>query len=62
MVVVLVLGSIDPPKILFIVFLGYGLSGPVLYVLRQRQRARRRGLGLSDAPEKHEPCDSDKVP
>jgi hypothetical protein len=28
--------------------LTYGLSGPVYYLLRHRQRSRRRRLGLSD--------------
>lgn len=51
MVAVLVFASLDPPKILFAGFLIYGLSGPVLALLRRRQRARRRALGLAeDAP------------
>jgi CDP-diacylglycerol--serine O-phosphatidyltransferase len=45
-VLVLVLTSLDPPKILFTGFLLYGLSGPLLYLIRWRQRARRRTLGL----------------
>ncbi len=44
--------SIDPPKVLFIGFLLYGLSGPVMYLARLRQRARRRAQGLSDVPDK----------
>lgn len=47
-VLVLIFASLDPPKILFTGFLLYGLSGPVLYLLRLRQRARRRALGLSE--------------
>lgn len=43
-----VFASIDPPKVLFLVFLAYGLSGPVLFVLRRRQRLRRRQTDLSE--------------
>jgi CDP-diacylglycerol--serine O-phosphatidyltransferase len=44
-VLVFVFASLDPPKMLFTVFLVYGLSGPVVTFLRRRQRARRRILG-----------------
>ncbi len=47
-ILVLIFASLDPPKILFTGFFLYGLSGPVLYLLRLRQRARRRALGLSE--------------
>jgi len=40
-VLIFVFTSIDPPKVLFLGFLIYGLSGPVLYLTR-RLRARRR--------------------
>ena len=42
-VLVFVLASIDPPKVLFTVVLCYGLSGPLLTLWRYRQRLRRRG-------------------
>ena len=49
-VLVLVAISIDPPKILFIGFFIYGLSGPLMYLARiLRHRARRRAL---DPPSK----------
>jgi CDP-diacylglycerol--serine O-phosphatidyltransferase len=48
-VLVLIFASLDPPKMLFTGFLLYGLSGPVLYLLRLRQRAKRRALGLSES-------------
>ena len=44
-VLAFVFASIDPPKVIFAVFLAYGLSGPVLYVLRRRQRLRRQAMG-----------------
>lgn len=43
-VLVFVLASIDPPKILFSCFLIYALSGPIVSVLRRvRKRAQRQG-------------------
>ena len=50
-VLVFVLTSIDPPKVLFFGFLLYGLSGPMLFLARLRQRARRRAQGLGEPPE-----------
>lgn len=47
-VLVLVFASIDPPKILFTGFLIYGLSGPVMVFVRQRQRSRRQARGLPE--------------
>ena len=47
-VMAFVFASIDPPKILFTLFLFYGLSGPVMACLRRRQRARRKALGLPE--------------
>jgi CDP-diacylglycerol---serine O-phosphatidyltransferase len=45
-VLVFVLISIDPPKVLFTLALVYALSGPALAVLRiYRKRAARRGSG-----------------
>jgi CDP-diacylglycerol--serine O-phosphatidyltransferase len=49
----LVFASIDPPKILFAGFLCYALSGPVLALLRYRQRAHRRALGLDEPEDRH---------
>ncbi len=40
-VLVFVFTSIDPPKVLFIGFLLYGLSGPALFLWRWRRHARR---------------------
>ena len=51
-VLTLVVISIDPPKVLFAGFLLYGLSGPVMYLARLRQRARRRAQGLGEPPDK----------
>lgn len=48
-VLTLVLASLDPPKMLFTGFLLYGLSGPTLWLLRMRQRARRRALSQAGA-------------
>lgn len=41
-VLVFVFTSIDPPKVLFIGFLLYGLSGPALFLWRWRRHARRQ--------------------
>ncbi len=43
MVVVFVLISLDPPKVLFLIFFGYGLSGPVvtLWTLRKTRQLRK---------------------
>ncbi len=51
-VLLFVFTSIDPPKVLFLGFLLYGLSGPVMYLARLRQRARRRAQGLHEPPHK----------
>jgi CDP-diacylglycerol--serine O-phosphatidyltransferase len=48
MVLILVLVALNPPKMLFTGFAIYGLSGPVVWLLRVRQRARRRALGLAE--------------
>jgi len=48
MVLILVLASLDPPKMLFAGFSIYGLSGPVVWLWRVRQRARRRALHLAE--------------
>lgn len=52
MVLILVLASLDPPKILFTGFFIYGLSGPALFLIRLRQRARRRALSFSESDPK----------
>ncbi|MGB5396821.1 MAG: CDP-diacylglycerol--serine O-phosphatidyltransferase, partial [Gammaproteobacteria bacterium] len=46
-VMIFVLASIDPPKVLFGGFLIYALSGPVLALLRLR---RKRGVNSEQAP------------
>ncbi len=49
----LVVISIDPPKVLFISFFIYGLSGPALYLVRWlRHRSRRRALDEMQPPSK----------
>ena len=60
-VLIFVLTSIDPPKVLFIGFLLYGLSGPVLFLARLRQRARRRHQG-SGEPREIKPVERDVPP
>lgn len=47
-VLVFVFTSIDPPKVLFSVFFVYSLSGPVMALMRRRQRAQRRALASSE--------------
>lgn len=47
-VLVFVFASINPPVILWTTFVLYGLSGPVLALVRRRQRARRRAMGLPE--------------
>ena len=54
MVLALVLVALNPPKMLFTGFAIYGLSGPVVWLLRVRQRARRRAVGLAE-PGKKQP-------
>jgi CDP-diacylglycerol--serine O-phosphatidyltransferase len=51
-VLTLVVISIDPPKVLFGGFFLYSLSGPVLFLFRLRQRARRRNQGGEPADAK----------
>jgi len=46
-----VLASIDPPKVLFAGFVLYGLSGPVLYLLRRRRTAAATCLPERDKPD-----------
>jgi CDP-diacylglycerol--serine O-phosphatidyltransferase len=36
------LTTIDPPKVLFTVFVAYTLSGPVIWALRRYRRMQRR--------------------
>lgn len=43
-VLVFVFASLDPPKVLFIAALCYGLSGPLVSLWRYWQRFRRRGV------------------
>lgn len=59
-VLVFVFTSIDPPKVLFAGFLTYGLSGPVLYLLRRRQRNKRRSLGPSEPETRTEDGDDSR--
>jgi CDP-diacylglycerol--serine O-phosphatidyltransferase len=49
-VLILVVISIDPPKVLFIGFFLYVLSGPLLFLGRLRQRARRRNQPPLEPP------------
>lgn len=42
---VFALTTIDPPKVLFGVFLVYALSGPILWAWRRYRRLKRRKLG-----------------
>ncbi len=39
---VLVSIAIDPPKVLFLVFLGYALSGPILYIFKYFKKTRNK--------------------
>jgi len=41
-VLVFALTTIDPPKVLFAVFLAYSLSGPVIWVVRKYRKLRRK--------------------
>lgn len=45
-VLVFALTTIDPPKVLFGVFLSYALSGPVLWAWRRWRRYQRRKQGV----------------
>lgn len=47
-VLVFVLISLDPPQVLFILFLGYALSGPVTAVVRRVRRVRAEPSDSSD--------------
>ncbi|PIE83659.1 MAG: CDP-diacylglycerol--serine O-phosphatidyltransferase [Candidatus Contendobacter odensis] len=54
-VLLFVFTSIDPPKVLFGGFLLYSLSGPTLFLIRLRQRVRRRASASTKAPELPKP-------
>lgn len=54
-VLTLVVISIDPPKVLFSGFLLYVLSGPLLFLIRLRQRLRRRAQGASKPTDTAKP-------
>ena len=41
-VLVFALTTIDPPKVLFFVFMAYSLSGPVIWVVRRYRKFRRK--------------------
>lgn len=46
-----ILVSIDPPKLVFIVFVLYALSGPVIYIVRlKRKRGARTTVNIEDRP------------
>ncbi|MCY3804243.1 MAG: CDP-diacylglycerol--serine O-phosphatidyltransferase [Gammaproteobacteria bacterium] len=46
-----ILVSIDPPKLVFIVFALYALSGPVIYIVRlKRKRGARTTVNIEDRP------------
>ena len=55
-VLVFVLISIDPPQVLFTVFVGYALSGPVMTLLTLRQRRAERKANS----EQHEQDEQDE--
>ncbi|HRD66739.1 MAG TPA: CDP-diacylglycerol--serine O-phosphatidyltransferase [Candidatus Competibacter sp.] len=61
-VLTLVVISTDPPKVLFTGFLLYGLSGPLMYLARLRQRARRRNQGTADVSDTKSARDRDGPP
>lgn len=61
-VLAFVLASINPPLVLFVGFLCYGLSGPVMAFWRRRLRVRRREEStLPDSPDNRvdKPQDTD---
>ncbi len=41
-VLIFALTTIDPPKVLFAVFMAYSLSGPLIWVLRRYKKLRRK--------------------
>ena len=41
-VLIFVLVAVDPPKVFFVVFIGYALSGPVQWLVRKIRQKRRR--------------------
>ena len=46
-----ILVSIDPPKLVFIVFALYALSGPVIYIVRlKRKRGARTAVNIENRP------------
>ena len=53
LVPIIVLISIDPPLVLFAVFLLYGLSGPVLTLLQLRHRRLARKAQMSSEKVEH---------
>jgi len=46
-VLIFVLVAIDPPKVFFVVFIGYALSGPVQWLIRKLRQKRRREQPLA---------------
>lgn len=50
LIVPFVLISFDPPRVLFLLFLAYLVSGPVIWFLRRRRRAGGGGLSGSGGP------------
>ncbi|MDH5217468.1 MAG: CDP-diacylglycerol--serine O-phosphatidyltransferase [Gammaproteobacteria bacterium] len=55
-VLVFVFVSIDPPQVLFLIFMAFGFSGPVLtmVLLRKKRKERRQGLQEDDQIEQKE--------
>ncbi|HED17446.1 MAG TPA: phosphatidylcholine/phosphatidylserine synthase [Gammaproteobacteria bacterium] len=49
-VLMFVLVAIDPPKVFFIVFVGYALSGPVQWLVRRIRQKRRREQPQATSP------------
>lgn len=52
-VLVFVLVSLDPPQVLFVLFLGYSLSGPVTAIVRKLRRAGKRGANTPPRDSTH---------
>jgi CDP-diacylglycerol--serine O-phosphatidyltransferase len=51
-VLIFVLISLDPPQVLFMIFLGYSLSGPLFASVRLYQRRRSNRKRRTQAPRR----------
>jgi hypothetical protein len=47
-----VLIALDPPTALLVIFGGYALSGPVMWLMKRKRRGQRQALeaGIEDGP------------